>query len=92
MFRNEGAGLSSSLIRSAVAITRARWEAPPLGIVSFVDASKVRRKRDPGRCYIRAGFRLVGETKGGLLAFQMTPAEMPDADCSLEGETRRRLV
>lgn len=52
-------------------------------MVSFVDASKVRRKRDPGRCYRRAGFQLVGETKGGLLAFQMLPDAMPDAAAPL---------
>ena len=78
-FRNEGAGLSSDLIRAAVAATRARWpEVPELGMVTFVDAGKVRPKRDPGRCYLRAGFRRVGETAGGLVALQMLPAEMPD--------------
>ena len=80
MFRNEGAGLSSELIRSAIAASRALWPVPELGIVTFVDASKVKRKRDPGRCYLRAGFKRVGETKGGLLAFQMLPSEMPAAD------------
>lgn len=78
LFRNEGAGLSSELIREAVAATQDIWPAaPPLGMVSFVDASKVRHKRDPGRCYRRAGFRHVGFTQGGLHVFQMLPAEMP---------------
>jgi hypothetical protein len=77
LFRNEGAGLSSELIRAAVAHTRAHWEPPDLGIVTFVDASKVRHKRDPGRCYLKAGFTRVGMTKGGLLAFQMLPDAMP---------------
>jgi hypothetical protein len=77
-FRNEGAGLSSDLIRSAVAATRSFYGEPPsLGMVSFVNASKVRRKRDPGRCYLRAGFRRVGLTKGGLVVMQMLPEEMP---------------
>ena len=81
LFRNEGAGLSSELIREAVAATRSCWPAvPDLGLVTFVDAAKVRRKRDPGRCYLRAGFRRVGATKGGLLAFQMLPADMPPAE------------
>jgi hypothetical protein len=80
LFRNEGAGLSSELIREAVAATRACWPAiPDLGMVSFVDASKTRRKRDPGRCYRKAGFRHVGFTKGGLYVFQMLPGEMPEA-------------
>jgi hypothetical protein len=79
LFRNEGAGLSSELIREAVAATRAHYGEPPeLGMVTFVDADKTRRKRDPGRCYRKAGFRHVGFTKGGLWAFQMLPTEMPD--------------
>ena len=79
-FRNEGAGLSSELIREAVSATRHYWpDVPPLGMVTFVDADKVRPKRDPGRCYLRAGFKRVGETKGGLVALQMLPSEMPAA-------------
>lgn len=80
LFRREGGELlASDMIREAIAITRWRWpDTPDLGIVSFVDAGKVRRKRDPGRCYIRAGFQHVGFTKGGLWAFQMTPGAMPD--------------
>jgi hypothetical protein len=80
LFRNENrANLSSELIREAVSATLAHWpQPPPLGIVSFVDATKTRRKRDPGRCYRRAGFRHVGFTQGGLWVFQMLPAEMPE--------------
>jgi hypothetical protein len=66
------------MIREAIAVTRWKWEPPELGMVTFVDARKVRHKRDVGRCYLRAGFRSVGETKGGLLAFQMLPHEMPE--------------
>ena len=77
-FRNEGDVLSSVLIRAAVAATRAVWAPPDLGMITFVNAKKVRHKRDPGRCYLRAGFRHVGETKVGLLAFQLLPGEMPD--------------
>lgn len=82
LFRREGGELpASALIREAVAATR--WyfgEPPPLGMVTFVDASKVRRKRDPGRCYLRAGFARVGETKAGLLVFQLLPHAMPPAE------------
>jgi hypothetical protein len=49
-------------------------------MVTFVDASKVRHKRDPGRCYIRAGFKRVGTTKGGLIALQMEPDDMPEPE------------
>jgi len=77
-FRNEGAGLSSELIRQAVAATRDIWgEPPPLGMVTFVDREKTRHKRDPGRCYRKAGWKHVGETKGGLVALQLLPDAMP---------------
>lgn len=79
-FRNEGAGLSSDLVREAVAITRWRWpDIPDLGMITFVDAGKVRHKRDPGRCFLKAGFKRVGETKGGLVALQLLPEDMPEA-------------
>ena len=79
IFRNESGALSSELILEAIAATRWTWEPPELGIVSFVDADKVRRKRDPGRCYRRAGFEHVGYTKKEhLFAFQLLPAAMPE--------------
>jgi len=80
-FRNESDHLSSDLIRDAVAATRWRYGDPPArGMVTFVDASKVRHKRDPGRCYLRAGFRNVGQTKGGLVALQLAVADMPEPE------------
>jgi hypothetical protein len=79
-FRNEGSVLSSELIREAVAVTRDVYgEPPPLGMITFVNADKVRRKRDPGRCFVKAGFTRVGKTKGGLVALQMLPSAMPEA-------------
>lgn len=80
-FRNESEHLSSTLITEAVALTRGYWpdDEPELGMVTFVDPTKVRRKRDFGRCYRKAGFRHVGFTKGGLVALQLLPHEMPDA-------------
>lgn len=84
-FRNEGPGLSSELILAAVAATRAVWGDPPaLGMVTFVDADKTRRKRDPGRCYRRAGFKPCGMTKGGLFALQLLPADMPEARAAMD--------
>jgi hypothetical protein len=78
LFRRESGPLASTLIRAAVAATRAYYGKPPtLGMVSFVDASKVKHKRDAGRCYRKAGFKLVGTTKGGLLVYQMLPMDMP---------------
>ena len=84
-FRNESAHLSSELIREAVSATLARYGRPPdLGMVTFVDTGKVRKKRDPGRCYLRAGFEVCGATKGGLLALQLLPSNMPDPVPALE--------
>lgn len=80
LFRNEGEVLSSELIRQAVAITRWRYgEPPPSGMVTMIDRSKVRKKRDWGRCYRRAGFEEAGETKGGLLIMRLAPEKMPAA-------------
>ena len=77
-FRNEGAGLSSLLIREAVAATRYVYGDPPaLGMVTFVDAAKVRQSERPGWCFRKAGFRPVGHTKGGLVALALSPDAMP---------------
>ena len=78
-FRNEGAAVSSELIRSAVADTNRKWaDIPELGIVSFIDPSKVTprkvRNRDTwGHSWFVAGFNHVGYTKDGLWVFQMLP-------------------
>lgn len=88
-FRREGGPLASEMIRDAIAATRWFWpDVPDLGMVSFIDAGKVKRKRDPGRCYIRAGFEYDGETKGGLVAVRMRPSEMPEPEVPL-GATMR---
>lgn len=86
LFRNESEHLSSELIREAVAATKAEWEAPELGMITFVKTDAVRRKRDPGRCYVKAGFKRVGKTKGGLVALQMLPNEMPEAEPPLSAQ------
>lgn len=81
-FRNENpeAYLSSELIREAVAATCAFYgKAPKQGMVTFVDADKTNHKRDPGRCYLKAGFKEVGETQAGLVVLQLAPRDMPMA-------------
>lgn len=83
LFRNESEALSSDLIAMAVSASRGKWEPPENGIITFVDASKVRHKRDPGRCYRKADWKHVGYTQGGLYTFQQLPREMPAADTSL---------
>ena len=80
-FRNEGGDViqSSWLIRRALAATVAKWPEANAAMITFIDPSKVRHKRDLGRCYRRAGFRPVGSTKGGLAAFELPASEMPEA-------------
>jgi len=79
IFRNESAVLSSELIREALACTRWRWPDEPKGMITFVDAAKTQRKRDPGRCFRRAGFTHVGYTAGGLVALHCSVEDMPTA-------------
>lgn len=69
IFRNETPWLSSFLIKSATEATLERWRrkygwngTPPLR--TEVDPKKTRRKRDPGRCFIKAGWRRIGEVNG----------------------------
>lgn len=58
--------------------TRAIWGAvPEQGMVTFVNAQCVRRKRDVGRCYLKAGFKHVGFTPSGLYVLQLLGADMP---------------
>jgi len=85
LFRNESAYLSSDLIRAAVSHTRAFYGTPPdLGMITFVDPKHVNPTKRRGTilygyCYLLAGFRHVGFTKGGLWAWQLLPDEMPGA-------------
>jgi hypothetical protein len=79
-FRKEGDDLASEMIRQAISATRYFWMPPEIGLITFVNPKKVRHKRDPGRCYLRAGFHRVGKTKSGLIALQMLPDEMPAAE------------
>ena len=41
-------------------------------MITFVSTKHVKKKRDWGRCYRKAGFVHVGETKGGLIALQLS--------------------
>ena len=83
-FRNESEAKASKMVRQAVAATRAFFgDPPPLGMVTFVDPDEVRAKANPGHCFIIAGFRPVGFTKGGLLALRLLPAKMPEPQAPL---------
>lgn len=69
-FRNESPHLSSDLIRQADAVADFCWSGQRH--YTYVDPQKTRRKRDPGRCFIRAGWKRCGQTKSGLLIMERT--------------------
>ena len=85
IFRNEGAGRSSTLIRDAVAATRHLYGEPPeIGMITFVDPQKVRAKPEPGKCFLKAGFEpfacmLPTRRHNGLIVLRMRPDKMPPA-------------
>ena len=71
VFRNEGVARSSDLIREADRIAWERW--PGERLYTYVDPGKTRRKRDPGRCFLRAGWQHCGWTKRGLRILEHLP-------------------
>lgn len=85
IFRNEDSGpLASHLIREAIAHMRTEYDVTEMGCVTFVDPRKVPGIMEHGKlikgfCFHRAGFKLVGKTKKGLLAWQLQPSDMPAA-------------
>lgn len=85
LFRKECDGLASDFIRDAVAATRYEWpDVPRLGMVTFINPAhvapiKVRGRDVWGYSYLKAGFVNVGHTKGGLVALQLHPFDMPAA-------------
>lgn len=66
-FRNEGAHRSSDLIRQADAIADCLWT--DRRHYTYVDAKKI-QSRNPGYCFLCAGWKRCGVTKGGLLVFE----------------------
>lgn len=88
-FRNEGASCASDLIRQAVSATRAVMGDPPdLGMITFIDRTKVRPTKVHGNeiwgwTYKKVGFKEVGFTKGGLMALQLIPDLMPSPEFPL---------
>lgn len=60
--------LSSELILDAEQYAWDRW--PGARLYTFIAVDQVRRKRDPGRCFRKAGWRDCGKTKGGLLIME----------------------
>ncbi len=85
-FRNEGAGLSSDLIREAAAVTAWKFGAmPDEGFITFVDRGKTRSKKNPGYCYLMAGWEPCGKTQGGLHALRLPPDRLPAPAAPING-------
>jgi hypothetical protein len=71
IFRNEGAGRSSDLIRAAMELAWARW--PGERFYTYVNPRRV-RSSNPGYCFQLAGWRRCGITKTRkLLIFEVLP-------------------
>lgn len=66
VFRNESPHRASDLIRQADAIADFCW--PGERHYTYVNAKRI-RSRNPGWCFVCAGWERCGLTKGGLLIF-----------------------
>ncbi len=64
IFRNESPVLSSKLIIEAEKFAHERW--PDLKLFTYVSKEKVKSK-NPGWCFMKAGWKLVEENKSGKL-------------------------
>lgn len=65
LFRKECPGLASEMIEDAIRRTELRWGSPPPGgWLTFVDPAEV-ASPNPGYCFKRSGFVVVGRTAGG---------------------------
>lgn len=73
-FRNESGIRSSDLIRQADAIADFCW--PGMRHYTYVNAEKI-RSTNPGYCFIAAGWKRVGMTKGGLFVLEYTSDNLP---------------
>lgn len=75
MFRNEGSALSSDLIREACALAWGRW--PGERLYTYVNPRRI-KSTNPGYCFIKAGWRACGKTKGGLIVLECLPFSAPE--------------
>lgn len=70
LFRNTGPVLSSELVQQADALAWDRW--PGERHFTFINPAKV-RSSNPGYCFLSAGWRRCGTTKGGLVILDILP-------------------
>lgn len=74
VFRNEGVARASDLILAAMRLAYERWPAHRL--YTYVNAKRV-KSRNPGYCFLMAGWRKCGLTKSGLLILETIWGENP---------------
>lgn len=72
-FRNESATRSSDLIVEAETFARGGW--PAERFYTYVNAARI-RSTNPGYCFVCAGWRRCGRTKGGLFVLEKLPDEV----------------
>lgn len=69
-FRNESKNLSSEMIREAMQIAVEVWGPPPPdGFVTYVDPKKI-ASRNPGYCFLKAGWKRIGKSRTGKILLQ----------------------
>lgn len=81
VFRNESEQQASTLILEAERCAWRRW--PGERLYTYVNPRKVAHKRQPGRCFLKAGWCYFGETKWNhLLILEKRPTGNLSADSS----------
>ena len=70
LFRNEGRIRSSDLILEAELIAWVKW--PGERFFTYVDPGKI-ASRNPGYCFLKAGWRKCGTSKKGLILMEKLP-------------------
>jgi hypothetical protein len=70
VFRNEGAGTSSDLIRAAEVLAWARW--PGQRLYTYVNPKRV-ASHNPGYCFLMAGWNRCGKTRRELIIMEKLP-------------------
>lgn len=86
VFRNESAHLSSLLIRQADAIADEVWT--DRRHYTYISSEKV-ASANPGYCFLMAGWRRCGMTKGGLIVMERT---LPEPTPAASGNDPERSV
>ncbi|MEN8615412.1 hypothetical protein ABFB09_09130 [Dehalogenimonas sp. THU2] len=67
IFRNEGNRLSSEVILEAEELARQRW--PTERFYTYVNSKRI-KSSNAGCCFKKAGWKVCGTTKGGLVILE----------------------